>query len=109
MYLALLIPSVAAQTLALSNNNQHHASAYRPISYNIGAATPEEADNFQPYRIGSGLTLTSSSPVLSLDYSAEVAGFPYVTVQLSKGPTQLELKYSEPYDGLALPYSDGPL
>lgn len=57
------------------------------------------------------LKLDAASPVLTLDYGAEVAGFPYFGVQSISGAkdAQVELKYSEPYHGLSLPYSDGPL
>lgn len=108
MYFALGI-ILAAQALALPDSDKHHANSYRPIYYSLGLDTPEDTDSFKPYGAESGLTLTTSSPVLTLDYGAEVAGFPYVVVQTTRGPTQVELKYSEPYDGLQLPYSDGPL
>lgn len=62
------------------------------------------------YHAGTTFSLNSSFPVLTLDYGAEVAGFPYINVVSVKGESaQVELKYSEPYDGLGMTYSDGPL
>lgn len=109
MIVALAVTILATQALALQNDTQHNARPYRPTAFNIRLAAPEAPSNFMEYRAGSSLSLTPSSPVLTLDYGAEVAGFPYFTVQSITGPTQVELKYSEPYDGLQLPYSDGPL
>ncbi|TKA79701.1 hypothetical protein B0A49_01457 [Cryomyces minteri] len=58
---------------------------------------------------GGSLTLDTSTPVLTLDYGADVAGFPFVEVALLTGSAaQIELKYSEPFDGLGMTFSDGP-
>lgn len=55
------------------------------------------------------MTLDSSTPVLTLDYGAEVAGFPFFEVTSVGGSTaQIELKYSEQFQGLNLDYGDGP-
>ncbi|KAF2164441.1 glycoside hydrolase family 78 protein [Zasmidium cellare ATCC 36951] len=108
MIAALAVTILATQALASQDDNQHNTRPYQPTAFHIGPTSPEAPSNFNAYRVGSSLRLTPSSPVLTLDYGAEVAGFPYFTVQSLTGPTQVELKYSEPYDGLQLPYSDGP-
>lgn len=65
--------------------------------------------NLSPYS-GKSITLDAQNPVLTLDYGAEVAGFPFVEVaSLDTSGAQIELKYSEPYGGLELPVGDGPL
>lgn len=53
-------------------------------------------------------TLSPSSPWATLDYGAEVAGFPSFEISDISGPTQIEVKYSEQFTGLLEPFSDGP-
>jgi hypothetical protein len=43
-----------------------------------------------------------------LDYAREVAGFPYFQVSDVKGPVQIEVKYTEQFDGLNHVWADGP-
>ncbi|PYH95280.1 hypothetical protein BO71DRAFT_209277 [Aspergillus ellipticus CBS 707.79] len=54
------------------------------------------------------ITLTKLSPCVTLDYGADVAGFPTFEVQNLSGPAQIEVKYSEQLTGLEEPFSDGP-
>ncbi|KAJ6030982.1 hypothetical protein N7540_001714 [Penicillium herquei] len=53
-------------------------------------------------------TLTWESPYATLDYGAEVAGFPTLEIANIDSPAQIEVKYSEQLSGLAEPFSDGP-
>ena len=56
------------------------------------------------------MTLDPSAPILTLDYGADVAGFPYFEVTSFTGSAvQVELKYSEQFPGLTLNTGDGPL
>lgn len=48
------------------------------------------------------------NPVVTLDYGHEVAGFPYFQVSDVKGPVQIEVKYTEQFDGLNHVWADGP-
>lgn len=89
--LAFLLPAVAY--------------AYTPISYR--ASTGPEIDGLQEYK-GDSITLDSSNPVLTLDYGAEVAGYPYIQTDTPEQPVQVELKYTEPFEGLGLAQGDGP-
>jgi hypothetical protein len=92
--------------VALSTNGAGGQTSYVPVTYYLGNAP--SIDGLQPYS-GGDLTLNISSPVLALDYGTEVAGFPFVQVSSVSGPpSQIELKYSEPFDGLNVAYSDGP-
>lgn len=43
--------------------------------------------------------------MLTLDYGEDVAGIPYFQVESGSGQTAV--KYSEPFDSLNSPYSDG--
>lgn len=78
--------------------------AYTPTAFSIGKSPV--IDGLQTYT-GQPFTLNTSSPVATFDYGSLVAGFPYVQIA-SEVPVQIELKYSEPFDGLNLPYGDGP-
>lgn len=92
--------------LTLSTSSAAGQTSYVPVSYYLGNAP--SITGLQTYS-GGDLTLNLSSPVLTLDYGTEVAGFPFVQVSSVSGPpSQIELKYSEPFDGLNVAYSDGP-
>jgi len=86
--------------------NSRADNSYTPVAYFIGTAPT--IDGLLPYS-KTQLTLDASKPVLTLDYGAEVAGFPFLEISsITEAGTQLSLKYSEPYNGLGLEYSDGP-
>lgn len=86
-----------------SNSSQ---SSYIPIAYHLG--TQPVIDGLQSYS-GNTLKLDTSTPVLTLDYGDEVGGFPFVEIaSVSGSAAQIELKYSEQFAGLGLPYGDGP-
>ncbi|TVY30323.1 hypothetical protein LHYA1_G001541 [Lachnellula hyalina] len=81
-------------------------TSYTPVAFGLGTAPV--IDSLQPYS-GTSVTLDSSTPVLTLDYAADVAGFPYFEVtSLTGSATQIELKYSEQFNGLNLDSGDGP-
>lgn len=52
--------------------------------------------------------LTPTVPCATLDYGANVAGFPVFEVIRLSGPAQIEVKYSEQFSGLLEPLGDGP-
>jgi len=56
----------------------------------------------------ASFSLQGSNNVATLDYGREVAGYPYFVVSSLSKPVQLELKYTEPYDGLNHVNGDGP-
>jgi hypothetical protein len=95
--------------LAVRDGDIRTTNSYFPVAYHIGQKSPSNPVGFQSCGSTSSFVLNASSPVLSLDYGAEVAGFPYVEISSLEGEyAQIELKYSEPYEGLGLPYCDGP-
>ncbi|CAG8020758.1 unnamed protein product [Penicillium salamii] len=53
-------------------------------------------------------TLTPDTPCATLDYAADVAGYPTFEISYLSGPAQIEVKYSEQFTGLLEPFSDGP-
>lgn len=90
-------------------HGERESTGYTPVAYHLGQQSPAEPTGFQHCNVHPSYTLDSSTPVLSLDYGTEVAGFPYVEISSLDGEyAQIELKYSEPYEGLGLPYGDGP-
>lgn len=95
--------------LAYRKDSSYSTRSYGPVAFHIGSSSPNGPVGFQPCESGVPYTLDASTPVLSLDYGSEVAGFPYVDVaSFDSEYAQVELKYSEPYEGLGLPYGDGP-
>ncbi|KAI9730686.1 MAG: hypothetical protein M1834_005654 [Cirrosporium novae-zelandiae] len=55
------------------------------------------------------ILLNASHPLATFDYGEDVAGYPYFVVSsLGSGPVQIEVKYTEPFEGLNHPWGDGP-
>ncbi|KAJ5388025.1 alpha-L-rhamnosidase [Penicillium cosmopolitanum] len=79
-----------------------HSHDFTPKSF----ITAEEVK--WPESLSSTLILNSESPVATIDYGTEVAGFPFFEISRIDGPVQIEVKYSEPYHGLQHPWGDGP-
>ena len=61
-----------------------------------------------PSDASQSFVLTPDSPIATLDYGADVAGFPAFQVGHLSAPAQIEVKYSEQFTGLREPFSDGP-
>ena len=90
----------------LSNALAVTAATFGPTQYTT-ANTPT-TDGLAAYS-GQSVTLDTNTRVLTLDYGTEVGGWPWIEVStLDNGPVEVELKYSEMYDGLFTPLSDGP-
>ncbi|QKX57645.1 uncharacterized protein TRUGW13939_04763 [Talaromyces rugulosus] len=82
-------------------------ASYTPVDFGVG--TTPIINGLQPFSSSSNVTLNPSAPVLTLDYGAEIAGFPYFEVtSLGGSSAQIEIKYSEPFAGLNLSTGDGP-
>lgn len=107
MFSFCLVFSSLADAVSRTQLNPRSQTSYTPTSYGVGTAPV--IDGLQSYAANS-ITLDSSFPVLTLDYGAEVAGFPYFEVtSLTGSDLQIELKYSEQFGGLKLSAGDGPL
>jgi hypothetical protein len=97
----------AADALPSPTINARSQTSYTPVAFGVGTAPI--IDGLQTYS-GSEVTLSPSAPILTLDYGADVAGFPYFEVTSFTGSVvQVELKYSEQFQGLGLNTGDGPL
>ncbi|KAJ5532139.1 hypothetical protein N7494_008691 [Penicillium frequentans] len=56
----------------------------------------------------SKFVLTVHSPIATIDYGSETAGYPFFEIESVEAQAQIEVKYSEPYDGLQHVWGDGP-
>ncbi|KAK1995306.1 Six-hairpin glycosidase [Colletotrichum falcatum] len=80
------------------------------LSYRIftakGVATGNAVQlQTQPF---SPFTLSPDTPIATLDYGAERAGYPIFDIASLSAPAQIEVKYTEHFDGLSHPFGDGP-
>lgn len=102
-----LLHSIIALALGLSSVEARSQTTYTPVAFGVGTAPI--IDGLQTYHSSKKVTLKSSAPVLTLDYGAVVAGFPYFEVTSFVGDAvQIELKYSEQFPGLNSATGDGP-
>ncbi|KAJ3941069.1 uncharacterized protein N0V96_008946 [Colletotrichum fioriniae] len=67
-----------------------------------GTAAQLQTEPFVPF------SLSPEIPLATLDYGAERAGYPIFEVSALSAPAQIEVKYTEHYDGLDHPFGDGP-
>lgn len=107
IYLALgMLPRGAIAAVRPGLNNARSQTLYTPVAFGIGTAPI--ISGLHSYS-GQKVTLASSAPILTLDYGADVAGFPYFEVFSHVGSAvQIELKYSEQFQGLNSATGDGP-
>ncbi|KAJ5128311.1 hypothetical protein N7448_002029 [Penicillium atrosanguineum] len=91
--------------VSLCSTVAYAVDAYFPKYYHLGAEPT--IDGLQSYD-RSSVTLDEHNSVLTLDYTTEVGGWPWVELESPSSPVQIQLKYSEPFDGLELPQGDGP-
>lgn len=81
-------------------------SNFLPQRYQLGT---QPSITTKPLQTGQSVILDfDKNPVITLDYGHEVAGFPYFQVSDVKGPVQIEVKYTEQFDGLNHVWADGP-
>lgn len=95
-----ILSSVDIVTAALCASPE----TFQPVAYAL-STNPAET-GLTTYSADQTYNLSTGSPVLTLDYGVDVAGFPYVDVLSGTG--QVEFKYTEDFDGLNQPYGDGP-
>ncbi|KAG9558568.1 Six-hairpin glycosidase, partial [Aureobasidium melanogenum] len=86
-----------ALAIPLSGLNEFY-----PSSIAFGNATNDETHPFTTF------TLDKNTPVATLDYGYEVAGYPFFQVSSFQGKVQVESRYTEDLGDIDLPFSDGP-
>jgi hypothetical protein len=75
---------------------------FLPAGLALGRRASTSQGGFKPFH------LDQQSPVATLDYGYEVAGYPFFDIKSVSGPAQIEVKYSEEILGLDQPFGDGP-
>ncbi|KAF7891701.1 hypothetical protein EAF00_008003 [Botryotinia globosa] len=90
--------------LSSHSRDLHSSSTSVTKPLRIGLATEPTL----PLSSGAKFELTPSTPVATLDYGHEVAGYPYYDIEFISGKVQIEVKYSEEFQGLITNFSDGP-
>jgi hypothetical protein len=75
---------------------------FEPQGLSVGTNLTVQTGNYTTF------TLNTDSPLVTLDYGTERAGYPFFSVVDLVGPVQIEVKYSESFVGLAHPWADGP-
>ncbi|KAG9774390.1 Six-hairpin glycosidase, partial [Aureobasidium melanogenum] len=95
----VLLAGLLWQALAipLSGLNEFY-----PSSIALGDTTNDKTHPFTTF------TLDKDTPVATLDYGYEVAGYPFFQVSSFQGRVQVESRYTEDLGDIDLPFSDGP-
>ncbi|KAB8207990.1 Six-hairpin glycosidase-like protein [Aspergillus parasiticus] len=75
---------------------------FTPVGVVVGDQPELNTNDFAEF------ALDPQSPLATVDYGAERAGYPFFVVSSLSQPAQLEVKYSEEFNGLNRPFSDGP-
>lgn len=78
-----------------------HPVKYFPSGYSSPAGSLS-------YDNSTSISLSSTDPLIILDYGTEVAGFPFFITTDSNSAAQIEVKYSEELSGLWNSNADGP-
>ncbi|KAB8222926.1 Six-hairpin glycosidase-like protein [Aspergillus novoparasiticus] len=78
------------------------ADTFTPVGVVVGDQPELNTNDFAEF------ALDPQSPLATVDYGAERAGYPFFVVSSLSQPVQLEVKYSEEFNGLNHPFSDGP-
>lgn len=84
------------------NANPRSEDVFVPAGIAIGSAPQVQTEQYAPF------TLDETNSVATLDYGGESAGYPFFEVSSLTGAVQIEVKYTEEFDGLNQPFSDGP-
>ncbi|PMD47005.1 glycoside hydrolase family 78 protein [Hyaloscypha variabilis F] len=82
--------------------NAPTSSLCSPVGLALGSTPSSQVELIQKFQ------LTPSTPLATLDYGHEVAGYPWFNVESVSGKVQIEVKYSEEFSGLNNNFSDGP-
>ncbi|PVH75166.1 glycoside hydrolase family 78 protein [Cadophora sp. DSE1049] len=83
--------------------DQHlNATIFRPTRLALGTVPQLPANPPESFQ------LSVERSTATLDYGYETAGYPLFEVSSFSGKVQIEVKYSEAFNDLAQPFSDGP-
>ncbi|KAG6355071.1 hypothetical protein INS49_004152 [Diaporthe citri] len=96
-----LLASVAA-VVDLAAALTRRSTDFLPVGLALGQTPSVETNSFAAF------TLNQDTPLATLDYGIERAGYAFFAVSNLSQPVQIEVRYSEPFAGLSDPWSDGP-
>ncbi|KAE9363347.1 glycoside hydrolase family 78 protein [Stipitochalara longipes BDJ] len=96
LYSAALFQGVSS---ASSNST---SSIFSPVGLELSTAPLSQVGPVESFQ------LNALTPLATLDYGNEVAGYPWFDVESVSGKVQVEVKYSEEFSGLNTNFSDGP-
>ncbi|KAK1635887.1 Six-hairpin glycosidase-like protein [Colletotrichum phormii] len=99
--LLALAASAAGVVTAVSNGNSTTRN-FTAKGIATGTTAQLQTSPFAPF------SLSPEIPLATLDYGAERAGYPTFEVSAISAPVQIEVKYTEHFDGLNHPFDDGP-
>jgi hypothetical protein len=91
----LLLSTIARAQAADQADPCAPPTSYQPVAYYLGSAP--SIDGLSNYTGSSPIVLDSTSPVLTLDYGQNFAGYPFLELSALSGAADIELKYSEQY------------
>jgi hypothetical protein len=100
----IVFPALAFASISQAAVLCDSPESFLPVSYALSTAPVETG--FATHSTQRKYSLSKHAPVLTLDYGVDVAGFPYIDIVSGTG--QIELKYTEDFDGLNQLYGDGP-
>ncbi|KAE8153050.1 Six-hairpin glycosidase-like protein [Aspergillus avenaceus] len=78
------------------------SSEFVPSGVAVGTEPELNTDDFATFK------LSEHTPLATIDYGVERAGYPFFHVDSLTNPVQVEVKYSEEFEGLNSPFGDGP-
>jgi hypothetical protein len=81
-------------------------SLFLPQRVTVGSAPDIEVQNCGT-KCGN-IELKGINQIATLDFGAEVAGYPYFNISSLSAPVQIEVKYAEQFHALGFNFSDGP-
>lgn len=75
---------------------------FKPVRVSVGSETSLDTQPFAHFQ------LNAKTPVATVDFGTERAGYPFFVVGHVNQPVQVEVKYAEQFNALNQSYSDGP-
>lgn len=87
-----LLAGFSCLALVLGDNYtvpRHGQKNFLPVGAAVGSLPTIKTTNAT-----QGFLLSGGSPLVTLDFGHEVAGYPFFVVDAMSGPAQVELKYS---------------
>lgn len=100
----IVVPAVPSASVSQGAVLCDSPESFLPISY--GLSTVPAESGLVAHSTQRKYALSKHTPVLTLNYGVDVACFPYIDIV--SGTCQIELKYTEDFDGLNQLYGDGP-